>query len=83
MASSDSAATVGNEAHLVQMADALRGSTDAAEHKHAGLGLLFLKHISDAFEEQHNMLVADKKGGVDPEGLDEYCARITHPLGAA
>ena len=48
-----SAATVGYEAQLWQMADALRGSMDAAEYKHVALGLLFLKYISDAFEERH------------------------------
>ena len=35
------------------MADALRGSMDAAEYKHVVLGLIFLKYISDAFEERH------------------------------
>ncbi|HEY0875539.1 MAG TPA: type I restriction enzyme endonuclease domain-containing protein [Vicinamibacterales bacterium] len=48
-----SSATVGYEAQLWQMADALRGSMDAAEYKHVVLGLIFLKYISDAFEEQH------------------------------
>ena len=38
------------------MADALRGSMDAAEYKHVCLGLLFLKYISDAFEEHQNKL---------------------------
>ena len=47
------AANVGYEAELWQMADALRGSMDAAEYKHVVLGLIFLKYISDAFEEQH------------------------------
>ena len=41
-------ATVGYEAQLWQMADALRGSMDAAEYKHVVLGLIFLKYISDA-----------------------------------
>ena len=36
---------------LWRMADALRGSMDAAEYKHVVLGLIFLKYISDAFEE--------------------------------
>jgi type I restriction enzyme M protein len=53
------------------MADALRGSMDAGEYKHVVLGLIFLKYISDAFEEQHAKLVADKKGGADPEDPDE------------
>jgi len=38
-----SSATVGYEAQLWQMADALRGSMDAAEHEHVVLGLLLLK----------------------------------------
>ena len=45
----NSTATLGYEAQLWQMADALRGSMDAAEYKHVCLGLLFLKYISDAF----------------------------------
>jgi type I restriction enzyme M protein len=61
------ATNVGYEARLWQMADALRGSMDAAEYKHVCLGLLFLKYISDAFEERHAYL--DRAVG-DPE--DEY-----------
>ncbi|MCS6954660.1 MAG: type I restriction-modification system subunit M N-terminal domain-containing protein [Bryobacteraceae bacterium] len=38
------AATVGYEAQLWQMAEALRGSMDAAEYKHVVLGLIFLKY---------------------------------------
>lgn len=67
-------ANIGYEAQLWQMADALRGSMDAGEYKHVTLGLLFLKYISDAFEEQHARLVADKKQGADPEDPDEYRA---------
>jgi type I restriction enzyme M protein len=44
-------ANVGYEAQLWQMADALRGSMDPSEYKHVCLGLLFLKDISDAFED--------------------------------
>jgi len=68
-------ATVGYEAQLWQMADALRGSMDAAEYKHVVLGLIFLKYISDAFEEQHAKLVAEKARGADPEDPDEYRAQ--------
>ena len=67
-------ATVGYEAQLWQMADALRGSMDAAEYKHVVLGLIFLKYISDAFEEQHAKLVAEQAKGADPEDPDEYRA---------
>ncbi len=65
-------ATIGYEAELWRMADALRGSMDAAEYKHVVLGLVFLKYISDAFEEQHARLVAEKAKGADPEDADEY-----------
>ena len=51
-------ANVGYEAELWQMADALRGGMDAAEYKHVVLGLIFLKYISDAFEEHHAKLEA-------------------------
>src|SRR4030042_3740989 len=67
-------ATVGYEAQLWEMADALPGSMDAAEYKHVVLGLIFLKYISDAFEEQHAKLVAEKAKGADPEDPDEYRA---------
>ncbi|MCX6360826.1 MAG: class I SAM-dependent DNA methyltransferase [Armatimonadetes bacterium] len=69
-----SGANVGYEAELWQMADALRGSMDAAEYKHVVLGLLFLKYISDAFEEQHARLEGQKSQGADPEDPDEYRA---------
>ena len=45
----DHSANVGYEAQLWQMADALRGSMDAAEYKHVVFGLIFLKYISNAF----------------------------------
>ena len=67
-------ATVGYEARLWQMADALRGSMDAAEYKHVVLSLIFLKYISDAFEAQHAQLEAEQAQGADPEDPDEYRA---------
>ena len=63
------------EAQLWRMADALRGSMDAAEYKHVVLGLVFLKYISDAFEEVHAQLVAEQDQGADPEHPDEYRAK--------
>jgi type I restriction enzyme M protein len=68
------AANIGYEAELWQMADALRGSMDAGEYKHVVLGLLFLKYISDAFEELHAKLEAERAQGADPEDPDEYRA---------
>ena len=69
-----SGANVGYEAQLWQMADALRGSMDASEYKHVVLGLIFLKYISDSFEEMHAKLEAERKQGADPEDPDEYRA---------
>jgi type I restriction enzyme M protein len=62
-----SGANVGFEAQLWAAANALWGSMDAAEYKHVALGLIFLKYISDAFEEQHARLVAEEAQGADPE----------------
>lgn len=40
-------------------ADKLRSSMDAAEYKHVVLGLIFLKYISDAFDERREQLKAE------------------------
>ncbi len=66
-------ATTGYEAELWRMADALRGSMDAAEYKHVVLGLIFLKYISDAFEERHAAVLAEW-GPEAAEDRDEYIA---------
>src|ERR1035437_2074682 len=63
---------LGFEATLWATADKLRGNLDAAEYKHVVLGLIFLKYISDAFEEKHAALSKEK--GADPEDRDEYTA---------
>ncbi|CEG11412.1 Putative type I restriction enzyme MjaXP M protein (fragment) [groundwater metagenome] len=44
-------ANLGFEQKLFQAADKLRSNMDAAEYKHVVLGLIFLKYISDAFED--------------------------------
>ena len=63
-------ATIGYEAELWNMANALRGSMDAAEYKHVVLGLIFLKYISDAFEEK--LLELEQAQHADPGDPDEY-----------
>ena len=67
------APAAGHEAEYWRMADALRGSMDAAEYKHVVLGLIFLKYISDAFEERHAQVLAEF-GQVAAEDRDEYIA---------
>ncbi|MEI8129820.1 MAG: class I SAM-dependent DNA methyltransferase, partial [bacterium] len=60
------------EAKLFQAADKLHKNMDAAEYKHVVLGLIFLKYISDAFEDIHDRL--SKTKGADAEDPDEYKA---------
>jgi len=55
-------------------ADKLRKNMDAAEYKHVVLGLVFLKYISDAFNELHTRLVEQISEGADPEDKNEYLA---------
>ena len=71
--SADTAANLGFEAKLWLTADKLRNNMDAAEYKHVVLGLIFLKYISDAFEERHQTLLAEVSEGADPEDPDEHC----------
>ena len=72
----DAAANLGFESKLWLAADKLRNNMDAAEYKHVVLGLIFLKYISDAFEELHEKLIAGEGDyqGADPEDADEYAA---------
>ena len=64
------------EKTLWQAADKMRKNMDAAEYKHIVLGLIFLKYISDAFEEMYLKLKEGKGqyAGADPEDPDEYRA---------
>lgn len=62
------------EQKLWATADKLRGHLDPAEYKHVVLGLIFLKYISDAFEEQHQRLLENAASEVVLEDRDEYSA---------
>ena len=75
-AKKDSTANLGFEAKLWLAADKLRNNMDAAEYKHVVLGLIFLKYISDSFDEHHAKLVAGEGDyeGAYPEDKDEYLA---------
>jgi len=74
--SNSSTANIGFEAKLWLAADKLRNNMDAAEYKHVVLGLIFLKYISDSFEEHRSKLVAGEGdyAGANPEDQDEYRA---------
>lgn len=56
MAQKSNGANLGFEEKLWQAANKLRGHMDPAEYKHIVLGLIFLKYISDAFEERYQQL---------------------------
>ena len=60
------------ETQLWKAADKLRKNIDAAEYKHVVLGLVFLKYISDAFEELYEKLTNTEFA--DPEDPEEYKA---------
>src|SRR4030067_389200 len=67
-----------NEAEETLWAEAtkLSNNMDAAEYKHIVLGLIFLKYISDAFNDLHNKLKAGKGEfeGANAEDADENLA---------
>ena len=65
-------ATLGFEAQMFLAADKLRKNLEPSDYKHVALGLIFLKHISNAFEAKRAALLAeDEAAAEDP---DEYRA---------
>ena len=63
-------ADIGFEKQIWDAACVLRGNMDASEYKNVVLGLIFLKYISDRFEEKHRELVEEGDGF--EEDIDEY-----------
>lgn len=61
---------LGFEQQLWATADKMRGHMDPAEYKHVALGLIFLKYISDAFEDKYEVL--SQEAHANPEDRDEY-----------
>lgn len=68
-ANNTNSAAIGFEEKIWAAADILRGNMDAAEYKHVVLGLIFLKYISDKFDERYGELEADSD---DVEDKDAY-----------
>ncbi len=65
-------ANLGFEAQMFLAADKLRKNLEPSDYKHVALGLIFLKHISNAFEAKRTALLAeDPAAAEDP---DEYLA---------
>lgn len=63
-------ASIGFEKQIWEAACVLRGNLDASEYKSVVLGLIFLKYISDRFDEKYQELVAEGDGF--EEDIDEY-----------
>jgi type I restriction enzyme M protein len=63
------------EKTLWQAADKLRNNMDAAEYKHVVLGLIFLKYISDAFDDIVSMFVEEigNDWENDTAGVKDIC----------
>ena len=68
-------ALLGIENELWEAADKLRGHLDAAEYKSVVLGLIFLKYVSDIFEQVRERV--ENEGLDDPEDRDVYLAERT------
>src|SRR5690348_2966400 len=71
--SPDNSANIGFEQKMWLAADKLRSNMDPSEYKHVVLGLIFLKYISDAFEECYQQLLQEPEA--DVEDRDEYLAK--------
>ena len=63
-------ATIGFEKQIWDAACVLRGNMDASEYKNVVLGLIFLKYISDRFDDKYQELVEEGDGF--EEDIDEY-----------
>ena len=72
MAKKQDTISIGFEEKIWKAADILRGNLDASQYKGVVLGLIFLKYISDRFEQKYQELQGDEYA--DPEDKDEYTA---------
>ena len=70
MAKETSPTQVNFEKQIWDAACVLRGNMDASEYKTVVLGLIFLKYISDRFEEKYQALL--NEGAGFEEDVDEY-----------
>lgn len=70
IAETKATASIGFEKQIWDAACVLRGNIDASEYKSVVLGLIFLKYISDRFDEKYQALVEEGDGF--EEDIDEY-----------
>ena len=69
-------ADIGFEKQIWNAACVLRGNMDASEYKGVVLGLIFLKYISDRFEDKYNQLVADGDGFEEDRRESSLCLLV-------
>ncbi|WP_375429686.1 type I restriction-modification system subunit M [uncultured Friedmanniella sp.] len=69
---------------LWKAADKLRGSMDASQYKDVILGLIFLKYVSDAFDERRGQIAAELRadGGFDEEQIEQQLDDVDEYTGA-
>lgn len=72
MAKTQNTTSIGFEDKIWQAADKLRGNLSASQYESVVLGIIFLKYISDKFEQKYEELKADEWS--DEEDQDEYLA---------
>jgi type I restriction enzyme M protein len=66
-------ANLGFEAQLFLAADKMRKNLEPSDYKHVVLGLIFLKHISNAFDLKHAALLAeDPTAAEDPGSISDW-----------
>ena len=75
MTNKSNGANLGFEEKLWAAADKMRSNMDPAEYKHVVLGLIFLKYISDAFEERYGLLNKSVSDSGSPDYVKEEQAR--------
>ena len=68
-------ADIGFEKQIWDAACVLRGNMDASEYKNVVLGLIFLKYISDRFDDKYQELVEEGDGF--EEDIDEYTSEVS------
>ena len=61
------------EQTLWEAADKMRGNQEPSEYKHVVLGLVFLKYVSDRFEERREQLKDElASDGIKPERIESF-----------